>query len=84
MAPEGPNTQPLLEGLREEFGCEPFTVEEAMDFVRRSRFLETHLKRMTLMAAEKANPPQLAVNARPAPGNSRREKASRCGFFDFR
>lgn len=62
IASEGPNTQPLLESLQAHFGREPFTVERAIEFVRRSRFLERHLKRMTLARAEKADPPQLAVN----------------------
>jgi three-Cys-motif partner protein len=47
-----PNTAPLLELLRETFGSRSFTVEEAQDVTRRSRFLESHLKRMTLAKAE--------------------------------
>ena len=54
-----PNTAPLLALLRAHFGTEPFTVEAAIDFTKRSRFLETHLKRRTLAAAEKAG--QLVV-----------------------
>lgn len=50
----GPNTAPLLELLREKFGEREFTVEEAIDVTRRSRFLESHLKRMTLAKAEAA------------------------------
>lgn len=48
----GPNTAPLLELLRKRFGGQSFTVEEAIELTERSRFLETHLKRMTLARAE--------------------------------
>ena len=51
----GPNTAPLLELLRTEFGDRHFTVEDAIDLTQRSRFLETHLKRMTLQRAETAS-----------------------------
>lgn len=49
-----PNTAPLLELLRERFASRSFTVEEALDVTRRSRFLESHLKRTTLAKAEAA------------------------------
>jgi three-Cys-motif partner protein len=62
-APSGPNTAPLLELLRKRFGTEPFSVEEAMDFVERSRFLDSHLKRATLGPAERAG--VLAVQRPP-------------------
>jgi hypothetical protein len=55
-APNAPkaDTRPLLEELRERFGTELFTVEDAMDLTARSRFLDRHLKRATLAPAEKA------------------------------
>lgn len=49
----GPNTAPLLNLLRDRFGQEVFTVEDAVEVTKRSRFLESHLKRLTLAAAEK-------------------------------
>jgi three-Cys-motif partner protein len=49
-----PNTAPLLELLRERFGAASFTVEAAMDFTARSRFLDRHLKERTLARAERA------------------------------
>jgi three-Cys-motif partner protein len=49
-----PNTAPLLELLRESFSERSFTVEEAIALTERSRFLVTHLKRMTLAKAEAA------------------------------
>jgi three-Cys-motif partner protein len=52
--PVEPDTTQLLALLRAQFGTEPFTVEQAIDFTKRSRFLETHLKRRTLAPAEKA------------------------------
>ncbi len=48
----GPNTAPLLEALRAEFGEREFTVEDAMRVTERSRFLDTHLRRATLVPAE--------------------------------
>jgi len=59
----GPNTAPLLELLRKRFGQEGFTVEDAIEATRRSRFLDSHLKRRTLAVAERAK--QLKVD-RPA------------------
>jgi hypothetical protein len=56
-----PNTEPLLALLREHFGTEPFTVEQAIDFTKQTRFLKTHLKQKTLAKAEKAKPPKLLV-----------------------
>jgi three-Cys-motif partner protein len=50
--PPGPNTQPLLAALRAEFDDRWFTVEDAMLLTERSRFLDTHLKRATLVPAE--------------------------------
>jgi hypothetical protein len=50
----GPNTAPLLAMLRGQFGREVFTVDEAIEFTKRSRFLDSHLKRKTLAVAEKA------------------------------
>jgi three-Cys-motif partner protein len=52
--PAGPDLVPLRAGLQQAFGSDWFTVEQAVDYVRRSRFLETHLKRMTLTPAEKS------------------------------
>ncbi len=60
---QGPDTEPLLQALREHFGTEPFTVEQAEAFRQTTRFLRTHLKRLTLARAERAG--QLEV-ARPA------------------
>jgi len=57
------DTGPLLELLRQRFGPVPFTVEQAMDVTAESRFLETHLKRLTLAPAEKAGTLQVS---RPA------------------
>jgi len=55
VAPAGePNTGPLLDLLREHFGERRFTVEDAIAFTERSRFLVTHLKRLTLARAESA------------------------------
>jgi three-Cys-motif partner protein len=59
----GPNTEPLLQALRDEFGTRDFTVDDAIEFTKRSRFLDTHLKDRTLVPAEAAG--DLAVN-RPA------------------
>lgn len=50
--PLGPNTAPLLEALRTEFGDRSFTVEDAMRLTEHSRFLDSHLKRLTLGPAE--------------------------------
>jgi three-Cys-motif partner protein len=47
------NTRPLLDALRAHFGDEPFKVEDAIGITLRSRFLASHLKRMTLAPAEK-------------------------------
>jgi hypothetical protein len=49
-----PDTRPLLSMLRDRFGGEVFTVEDAIAFTRTSRFLDTHLKRLTLGVAEAA------------------------------
>lgn len=57
------DTAPLLELLRDTFGSRSFTVEEAQDVTRRSRFLESHLKRMTLAPAEAAG--QIKVDRPP-------------------
>ena len=53
-APESPvaDTRPLLEGLRERFGRSAFSIEDAIAFTAESRFLDTHLKKMTLAPAE--------------------------------
>ena len=50
--PPGPNTAPLLEALRSEFGDRWFTVEDAKRVTERSRFLDSHLKRATLVPAD--------------------------------
>jgi three-Cys-motif partner protein len=47
-----PNTAPLLTLLRERFGHESFTVEDAIELTERSRFLDRHLKQRTLAPAE--------------------------------
>ena len=49
-----PDTAPLLKLLRDEFGSDAFTVEQAMALTAESDFLDTHLKRLTLAPAEKA------------------------------
>jgi len=69
-APPGPNAAPLLEMLRDQFGHELFTVEDAIEVTKRSRFLDGHLKRLTLAAAEKAR--HLEVN-RPSGARQFRE-----------
>jgi three-Cys-motif partner protein len=48
-----PNTAPLLAQLRAQFGGRSFSVDEAIEVTARSRFLDTHLKRLTLAQAEK-------------------------------
>lgn len=53
LAPGTANTEPLLDLLRDQFGRDWFTVEDAIDLTKRSRFLDTHLKDMTLAPAEK-------------------------------
>jgi three-Cys-motif partner protein len=53
LTPSGPNTAPLLDELRNHFGANWFTVEEAIALTERSRFLDTHLKERTLHFAEK-------------------------------
>ena len=50
----GANTEPLRLLLEETFAKDPFTVEQAQELTRRSDFLETHLKRLTLAKAERA------------------------------
>lgn len=57
------NTEPLLELLRESFDGHSFTVEQAQELTRRSRFLERHLKDLTLAKAEAAG---LLEVSRPA------------------
>jgi three-Cys-motif partner protein len=52
--PPGPDTAPLLEILRVHFGRERFTVEQAVAFTETTRFLKTHLRRLTLRPAEQA------------------------------
>lgn len=58
------NTGPLLDLLREHFDGRSFTVEEALALTERSRFLVTHLKRMTLAKAESGG----ALEVRRPPG----------------
>lgn len=49
------DTTPLLTGLRTHFGVREFTIEEAMSYtIRDSAFSSSHLKKMTLVPAEKA------------------------------
>jgi|GEM_PF-2030019 len=50
----GPDTAPLLALLKKTFAKRAFTVEQALELTRRSDFLETHLKRLTLAEAERA------------------------------
>ncbi len=59
---QGPDTSDLLGALREKFGPEPFSVEDAVRLTRESRFLESHLRNATLARAEKAG---LLVVERP-------------------
>jgi three-Cys-motif partner protein len=54
VGPPRPDTRPLLAMLRDRFGRETFTVEDAIAFTQTSRFLDTHLKRLTLGVAEAA------------------------------
>jgi three-Cys-motif partner protein len=62
-ARDEPNTTGLLALLRDRFAEKPFTVEDAIALTERSRFLDTHLKLMTLAKAEKAG--ILEVRRRP-------------------
>ena len=49
------DTAPLLDGLRDCFDGQPFTIEEATSYtIRDSAFKKGHLKKMTLKPAEKA------------------------------
>lgn len=50
----GPDTGSLLQALRDHFGAAEFTVEQALEFTRTTRFLQTHVKRLTLARAEAA------------------------------
>jgi three-Cys-motif partner protein len=54
MPHAGPNTAPLLALLRERFGRDWFSIEDAMALTERSHFLDSHLKQRTLVPAEKA------------------------------
>ncbi|MGH3950806.1 MAG: three-Cys-motif partner protein TcmP [Pseudonocardiaceae bacterium] len=48
------STGPLLQALRERFGAEPFTIEEAVSFtLRDTAYKRGHLKRNTLAPAER-------------------------------
>jgi three-Cys-motif partner protein len=57
---QSPDTRPLLQALREHFGRESFTVEQALSFTQRTRFRQTHLKRLTLAPAERAGDLEVA------------------------
>ncbi|MFL5846350.1 MAG: three-Cys-motif partner protein TcmP [Solirubrobacteraceae bacterium] len=48
-----PDTGELLLGLKTLFGDAPFTVEEALEYTQTTKYLKTHLKRMTLTPAAK-------------------------------
>ena len=52
-APPRPNTEPLAALLRAKFAGSAFTVEQAMSVTEESRFLDSHLKRLTLVQLEK-------------------------------
>ncbi len=49
---QGPDTAPLLAAMREHFGCDTFTVEQAIEFARTTPFLKRHVKNLTLAPAE--------------------------------
>jgi len=49
---QGPDTSPLLAAMREHFGRDPFTVEEAIESTRTTPFLKGHVKNLTLAPAE--------------------------------
>jgi len=53
LPPSGPDTAPLLDELRTRFGADWFTVEDAIELTKRSRFLDSHLKERTLAPAER-------------------------------
>lgn len=50
---QGPDTGPLLSALRERFGSDWFTVEEALDFTHETPFLPRQVKTLTLVPAER-------------------------------
>lgn len=54
LAPSGPDTTRLLQGLLERFGTGPFTVEQAVEYTQTTKYLTTHLRRLTLAPAAKA------------------------------
>jgi three-Cys-motif partner protein len=74
----GPNTKPLLVALRTEFEDRWFTVEDAMLLTERSRFLDTHLKRATLVPAEACG--DLVVERPPAARQFKDGKGIRMRF----
>jgi three-Cys-motif partner protein len=53
LATRGPDTIELLLGLQQRFGTEPFTVEQALEFTQTTKYLKTHLRRLTLGPAAK-------------------------------
>ncbi|HEY4267806.1 MAG TPA: hypothetical protein VGM94_06400, partial [Galbitalea sp.] len=54
LPPAEPDTAPLLGLLRDRFGHDWFSVEDAMALTEHSRFLDGHLKQRTLVPAEKS------------------------------
>jgi three-Cys-motif partner protein len=53
LATRGPDTTQLLQGLQHRFGTEPFTVEQALEYTQTTKYLKTHLRRLTLGQAAK-------------------------------
>jgi three-Cys-motif partner protein len=51
LAERGPDTTALLQGLQQHFGTDPFTVEQALQYTQTTKYLKTHLKRLTLARA---------------------------------
>jgi three-Cys-motif partner protein len=74
-----PDTGPLLGLLRERFGHEWFSIEDAMSVTERSHFLDRHLKQRTLVPAEKAE--VFDVNR---PADARRFKEGKGIMLRFR
>ena len=48
LASSAPDTADLLRGLQVRFGTEPFTVEQAVEYTQTTKYLKTHLRRLTL------------------------------------
>lgn len=78
--PPSADTRPLLAALQAQFGHRWFSVEEAMDLTERSRFLDTHLRRATLVPAEASG--ELIVERPPGARQFKEGKRIRLRFAD--